>query len=388
MTVSLAASLIELALGSELGASGDAGRNRCTLEGVTWQSMPDGGIELRVRRFEAMALRLASDPFVLEIDRIDVHELVARLRTEAGVPRLVSVQADKAECSGLKLHGPLVLPPQIQKIREASQGVDASAATPTVAGQAAADAWRLAPLNEAEGTIRGQITDAHLLFDADVTVPIRHGQIDFNDATVEHVGPDSRMGVSRMGIYVDAPNGRSYLYQFAAAPLAGVVFEHRGILLGPWVSERGKLQLQTFAESMLRQGRRGPGQGLTQQARLLLGRTSLSGELRLGEGLVAVPGLQVHLEGPMRSGCIPSPSAAASRWRWLHSRPAMPWRPGRVRRWASIGRRRSWRSRSWSKVRRCASRCTSRTASPRGCGSIFRAEGRTAAKGPEASAPR
>jgi hypothetical protein len=48
---------------------------------------------------------------------------------------------------------------------------------------------------------------------------------------------------------------------------------------------------------MLRQGRSGPGQGLTQQARLLLGRTSLSGELRLGEGLVAVPGLQMHLEG-------------------------------------------------------------------------------------------
>ena len=58
MTVSLAASLIELALGSELGASGDAGRNRCTLEGVTWQSLPDGAVELRVRRFEAMALRV------------------------------------------------------------------------------------------------------------------------------------------------------------------------------------------------------------------------------------------------------------------------------------------------------------------------------------------
>jgi len=294
MTVSLAASLIELAFGSELGASGDAGRNRCTLDGVTWQSLPDGAVELRVRRFEAMALRLASDPFVLEIGRVDAHELVARLRVEAGVPRLVSVQADRAEFSGLKLHGPLVLPPQIQKIREASQGAaDAAAATP--GGEA--DAWRLAPLHEAEGAIRGRITDAHLLFDADVTVPVRHGQIDFNDATVEHVGPDSRMGVSRMGIYVDAPNGRSYLYQFAAAPLAGVVFEHRGALLGPWVSERGKLQLQAFAESMLRQGHRGPGHGLTQQARLLLGRTSLSGELRLGEGLVAVPGLQVRLEG-------------------------------------------------------------------------------------------
>ncbi|MBT2332996.1 hypothetical protein J7E49_03590 [Variovorax paradoxus] len=298
MTVSLAASLIELALGSGFGASGDAERNRCTLEGVTWQATPDGAVELRVRRFEATALRLASDPFVLEIGRIDVHELVAQLRAEAGVPRLASIQAGKAEFTGLKLHGPLVLPPQIQKIREASQGADAAAATPGgAAGHAAADAWHLAPLGEAEGTIRGQITDAHLLFDADVTVPIRRGQIDFNDATVEHVGPDSRMGVSRMGIYVDAPNGRSYLYQFAAAALAGVVFEHRGALLGPWVSERGKLQLQAFAESMLRQGRRGPGHGLTQQAGLLLGRTSLSGEVQLGEGLVAVPGLQVHLEG-------------------------------------------------------------------------------------------
>jgi hypothetical protein len=299
MTVSLAASLIELAFGSELGASGDAGRNRCTLDGVTWQSLPDGAVELRVRRFEAMALRLASDPFVLEIGRIDAHELVARLRVEAGVPRLVSVQADRAEFSGLKLHGPLVLPPRIRKIREASQGAtDAAAATPgDAAGHTAADAWHLAPLGEAEGTIRGRITDAHLLFDADVTVPVRHGQIDFNDAMVEHVGPDSRMGVSRMGVYVDAPNGRSYLYQFASAPLAGVVFEHRGALLGPWVSERGKLQLQAFAESMLRQGHRGPGHGLTQQARLLLSRTSLSGELRLGEGLVAVPGLQMHLEG-------------------------------------------------------------------------------------------
>ena len=191
-----------------------------------------------------------------------------------------------------------MLPPQIQKIREASQGADATASAPdAAAGHAATGAWHLAPLGEAEGTIRGQITDAHLLFDADVTVPIRDGQVDFNDATVEHVGPDSRMGVSRMGIYVDAPKGRSYLYQFAAAPLAGVVFEHRGALLGPWVSERGILQLQAFAESMLRQGHRGPGHGLTEQARLLLGRTSLSGELRLGEGLVAVPGLQVHLEG-------------------------------------------------------------------------------------------
>jgi hypothetical protein len=136
-----------------------------------------------------------------------------------------------------------------------------------------------------------------LLFDAEVTVPIQRGQIDFNGATVEHVGPDSRMGVSRLGLYVDAPNGRSYLYQFASAPLAGVEFEHRGALLSPWVSERGKLRLRAFAESMLRQSRDGQSQGLTEQARLLLGRTALSGEVQLSDGRFAVPGLQAHVEG-------------------------------------------------------------------------------------------
>ena len=71
------------------------------------------------------------------------------------------------------------------------------------------------------GALNAEITDAHLLFDAQVRVPIARGVVDFNRATVEHVGPDSRMGVSRMGIYVDAPNGRSYLYQFPSAPVAG-----------------------------------------------------------------------------------------------------------------------------------------------------------------------
>ena len=147
-----------------------------------------------------------------------------------------------------------------------------------------------------------------MLFDAEVTVPIRHGQIDFNDATVEHVGPDSRMGVSRLGLYVDAPNGRSYLYQFASAPLTGVEFERRGALLSPWVSERGKLRLQPFVEALLRQADGGQSQGLTQQARLLLGRTALAGEVQLSDGLFAVPGMQAQHRGTYRrSQCDRTP---------------------------------------------------------------------------------
>jgi hypothetical protein len=160
-----------------------------------------------------------------------------------------------------------------------------------------AGAWSLAPLAGAEGTLRAQITDAHLLFDADVTVPIRQGQVEFKDASVEHVGPDSRMGVSRLGIYVDAPNGRSYLYQFPAVPVAGVEFERRGALLGPWITDRGKLWLQPFAESLLRQLVGGQGLGLTEQTRTLLDRIALAGDVQLGDGQLAAPGLKAQLAG-------------------------------------------------------------------------------------------
>ncbi|VTU19290.1 hypothetical protein H6CHR_01152 [Variovorax sp. PBL-H6] len=298
MTVPLAASLIDLVLGLELGPSDKSASNRCAVEGVTWHPGQAGAIDVRIRKLEATALRLASGALMLEIGRIALHELAGQVRVEAGVPRLSALAAAEAEFSGVKLQGPLSMSPQLQQVWDGLPGPGRAAAPAEVtARQAAADAWCLGPLGEADGTIRGKITDAHLLFDADVTVPIRHGQIDFNDATVEHVGPDSRMGVSRLGLYVDAPNGRSYLYQFTSAPIAGVEFERRGALLSPWVSERGKLELQPFAQSMLRQGRGGQGQGLTEQARLLLGRTALSGEVQLGDGRFAVPGLQVQMEG-------------------------------------------------------------------------------------------
>lgn len=228
--------------------------------------------DIGIGGFEATSLRLASGPFVLEIGRVALHGLVPRLRTEAGRPHLAGLEAARAELSDVKLQGPLV------------------------PAQHRGGSWQLAPLAAADGTIRARIVDAHLLFDADVTVPIRRGHIDFDDATVEHVGPDSRMGVSRLGLYVDAAHGRSYLYQFPATPVAGVAYEERSALLGPWVSDRGQLQLQAFVEGLLGQPiAKGPG--FTEQTRLLLDRTALSGEVRLGDGPVAAPGLQTELAG-------------------------------------------------------------------------------------------
>lgn len=233
-------------------------------------------VEIAVPTFEAASVRLAAGPFVLEVGRIVLSEVKGFAQLVDGKPRLKSLQAAGAELENVKIQ----VPAQLPKLAEA---------------QALAGEWSLAPLATADGTIRAQIVDAQLFFDADVTVPIRQGQIRFSDATVEHVGPDSRMGVSRMGFYVEAPNGRSYLYQFAATPVAGVEFEKRGAL--PWSGDRGSLRLQEFAEALLRQGPKGAGQGFTEQARLLLARTALSGEVRLADGKLALPGLRAELVG-------------------------------------------------------------------------------------------
>lgn len=158
-------------------------------------------------------------------------------------------------------------------------------------------AWTLAPLATADGTLRARIVDAHLMFDADVMVPIRQGQVDFNDATVEHVGPDSRLGVSTTGLYLDAANGRSDLYRFPTTPVAGVEVEQRAALLAPWVSDRGKLRLQEFLQGLLQQGAGPAGTGLTGPSRQMLDRASVSGDMQLGDGTLAVPGLRAELVG-------------------------------------------------------------------------------------------
>ncbi|TFZ05601.1 hypothetical protein EZ313_02750 [Ramlibacter henchirensis] len=284
MAAALAASIIDSLLRSTLGPAGQDAGNRVSLDGLSLGTREDGALEIGIRRLEAASLRVASGPFVLEVGKLAVDRLVAPVRIEGGRPRFSTLEAAGAELSGVKVHGPLVLPTR--------------PAGDSTTGQGAATSWSLGPLAAADGTIRAEIVDAHLLFDADVTVPIRHGRIDFKDATVEHVGPDSRMGVSRLGLYVDAPNGRSYLYQFSSAPVAGVEYEQRGALLGPWVTDRGSLLLQPFGEWLLRQPL-GGGQahGITEQARLLFDRTAVSGDVQLGDGRFAAPAVQAELVG-------------------------------------------------------------------------------------------
>ncbi|GAB2594945.1 hypothetical protein GCM10027034_30370 [Ramlibacter solisilvae] len=281
------ASIIDFVLTLVVAPIDQESSNRVSVEGLTLGSRDDGALEIGVRKFEAAAFHLASGSLMLELGHLALHQMVALVRMEAGRPRLCALEAASAQLSGVKVNGPLILSRQPKG--------DASGNSTT--GQVAVSSWCLAPLAAANGRIRAEIIDAHLLFDADVTVPILQGQVNFNDATVEHLGPDSRMGVSRRGIYVDAPNGRSYLYQFSSAPAAGVEYEQRGAMLGPRVKNRGNLQLQAFAEGLLRQPRGGLAQGFTEQTRLLFDRTAVSGEVRLGDGRFAATGVQADLVG-------------------------------------------------------------------------------------------
>ncbi len=296
MTHPPAATLVDFVLGLSLASAGQGSDNRFSLEGLSLGRGPGGALEIRIASLSAAALRVVSGPLLLEVEHLALHGIVALVHAQEGRPRLHAWQAAGAELSGVKLQGALgVTPPAGGGSHVVHVHGAASAAAD--AGRPAAGPWCLDPLASANGTIRAEILDAHLLFDADVTVPVREGLVDFNAATVEHVGPDSRMGASRLGFYVDAPNGRSYLYQFPAAPAAGVEYEQRGAMLGARVTDRGRLRLQAFGEAVLRQRGSAIGAGLTGQARQLLDRTAISGELRLGDGRFCVPGMAGELAG-------------------------------------------------------------------------------------------
>jgi hypothetical protein len=278
MATALASSVTDLLLGLAL-ASGDSDSgagNRVAVDGLTLAPDPDGTLAIAIRRLEAATFEVRSGPMQWKVGHLAVHRATARVGSVAGKPHLLAFAADDAELSGVELRGPV------------------AAGDRSVHGPSH---FSLAPLAGAEGAIEAEIVDAHLVFDAQVKVPIRQGGIAFGDATVEHVGPDSRMGVSRMGIYVDAPNGRSYLFQFSSPPVAGVEYERRGAMLGPWVTDRGKLQLQPFAEWLLRQPAAAQGHGFTEQARLLFERTALSGAVQLGDGTLAVGGVRGEMAG-------------------------------------------------------------------------------------------
>lgn len=287
MFTASAAPLTDLLLRLVAGSAGAGAPNRLCVEGLRCEPGEQGALAIRIARLEIAMLRVTAGPLTLQAGRVVLHDVLASVRMDAAGPRLAALGAARAELSDVALEGPVAVP----------GAPPAPGRARAVPPSTPAGPWSLLPLAGAEGLLEAEIVDAKLLFDAQVRVPIRQGRIDFNEATVEHVGPDSRMGISRLGLYVDAPNGRSYLYQFASPVIAGVEYERRGALPGPWGARRGSVQLQPFAEALLHQGGAGHGHGTTEQARQLFDRTAVSGHVQLGDGSFAAPGLRAELAG-------------------------------------------------------------------------------------------
>lgn len=205
--------------------------------------------------------------------RLELEE--ARLQGVAvrdGAGREWQLQAETLHLRGLRLWGEL-------RARAAHAG-----------------GWRLDALEGLEGVLRVFVVDAAWIVDADITLPLQHGRLDFDRVAVEHVGPDSAMGISRGGVYLDAPHlGRRYLYVFTAGEVPGAEYGHRAHG-GP--TRRGALDLKALLEGLLDARRTGPlGRPAEPRLYAMLDRTRLAGELQCGDGVLAAPGLRVVMSG-------------------------------------------------------------------------------------------
>jgi hypothetical protein len=209
---------------------------------------------------------------VAEVAQIELTDV--RLATDAG--KLRGLRAKRARLKGVTLSA-------------------SAAAIPPLPPRRPGATWFLAPLATLQGRLEAFITDAHWIVDADVTVPIEDGRVEFSRVTVEHVGPDSTMGASHLGIHVDAPNGRNYLFRFAASHVPGVRFEQRrGSLFGSRVADRGALDIAPFVQALLAGHVLGDA---PHPVEAQLDRTRLSGTLHLGDGELGTPDHHLVLAG-------------------------------------------------------------------------------------------
>jgi hypothetical protein len=157
--------------------------------------------------------------------------------------------------------------------------------------------WRFDALRQMDGTLRAFITDAAWIVDADVTLPVQHGRLNFDRVVVKHVGPNSSMGLSRGGVYLDAPHlGRRYLYVFTAGEVPGVSFEQRADGRQD-IAYRGAIDLHAFLPGLLGAAVRPLGHPADPAVLGMLDRTRLAGDLQCGDGLLSVPRARMVLSG-------------------------------------------------------------------------------------------
>jgi len=245
--------------------------------GALWEVDADGRAVLRFAHMKARDLALCTPLGSIRAAMVELANVSIRL--PAAAPSLVAPRIPEVTIGELRVKNAKLEPQGIAPRASAGAG----------------SAWRVEPLASLEGTLRAEIVDAAWIFDADVTIPISIGGIDFNRATVEHVGPDSSLGVDRKGVYVDAPNGRTHLFLWPTTNVPGVEFERspRRVRLFR-TANRGAIKLQPLVESLLAGT---PIGTLAVRVRDMLARTRVSGTFRLGDGVVGDDRRRIVLSG-------------------------------------------------------------------------------------------
>lgn len=219
----------------------------------------------RSDHLEATGLRLRLAGLDVRIDRALATGLSAAFSEPGpGVPsRLLGARMQQLLLEGLEASGPLA---RIQ--RPPAQGL------------------RLAALQGLEGRLRAAITDAAWILDADITAPVVAGAIDFSQVTVEHLGPNSALGVSPGGLYVDPPHlARRYLYLFTGATPQGLDFQGRG-----------RADVATLVADLLARSEP-PGRVANEEIAATLQRTQVQGELHLADGELGVQAAMLKFAG-------------------------------------------------------------------------------------------
>jgi hypothetical protein len=176
---------------------------------------------------------------------------------------------------------------------------------------------RLEPLGTVQGRLQVAIRDARWLIDADITLPVVAGRIDFDRVIVEHIGPNSALGISRDALYVEAPScERTVLVAFSRPDLPGVRYEARGGFAGLRVADRGSVDLRPFAEAVLRAGPAdAPWREPDREVQAMLERTKLAGDLQLADGVIGTEHHHLVLDGAAegRNGLALSAAALGER---------------------------------------------------------------------------
>ncbi|HEY0855865.1 MAG TPA: hypothetical protein VGE16_02340 [Albitalea sp.] len=272
--------------------------------GLSLSVEADGSLCARADRAVLRHARLPTVAGLASVSRITLAGLVIRLSAPPAEPplQLLGLAAGEVQLENIDLT--LAQRPQIDT--------------------ASAGAWRLDAVGALDGLLRIFIRDATWVVDADIAMPISGGRVDFDRVVVDHLGPNSSMGVSRDGIYVDAPGGaRTELFRFATPQPPGAQVEARGGFAGG-VSARGSLDLRPFAQAWL-EAAHGAALGKTAGRTVdrMLDRTKLSGELRLGDGALGTDRHHLLLSGQAQGKNRVSVSAAVLGHRLVLRLPAL-----------------------------------------------------------------